>query len=72
MATNSNSTRDQGHSFGEKLNADEIILGGGIAGITTAKMLHDGVVTDMVVVEATDRLAEKESAVKISVDIRSN
>ena len=42
--------------FREELDADVIILGGGIAGITAAKMLHNGGVTDIIVVEARDRL----------------
>ena len=50
------SLRKQACPLQEELDADVIILGGGIAGITAAKTLHDGGVTDVIVVEARDQI----------------
>ena len=56
VSTGASLLRKQTNALLEKPDADVIILGGGIAGITAAKTLHDGGVTDIIVVEARDRL----------------
>ena len=46
----------QSKSSSSKLDAQVIILGGGVAGISAAKTLYDGGVTDIIVVEAYKKL----------------
>ena len=50
---------------GVNLDADVLILGGGIAGVAAAKTLHDSGVTNLLILEAFDRLGGRLRAVEV-------
>ena len=50
---------------GANIDADVLILGGGIAGVAAAKTLHDRGVTNLLILEAMDRLGGRLRAIQV-------
>ena len=67
--------RDDSCPLRRNLDADVLVLGGGVAGITAAKTLHDGGISDIIVIEALDRIGgriRRESFGGFEIELGAN